>query len=192
MRTAAWMGAHQRVPRKARRAVRAHPLTHGPHPVQCVPPRREGAGEYGAEAQGRYRRRHGDGGPAFRVAPCGPPLVPGRDRWRPASARREGPTRRRWRPLGHGHPGARRSRRAGREGARVEEVARAGVDLIFCAVDMPKEETRALEERYAKAETPVVSTNSAHRMTPDVPMLLPEINPDHLEVILERSGGGSA
>jgi aspartate-semialdehyde dehydrogenase len=66
--------------------------------------------------------------------------------------------------------------------ARVEEVA-GGVDFIFCAVDMPKDETRALEDRYAKAETPVVSNNSAHRATPDVPMLLPEVNPEHLAVI---------
>jgi aspartate-semialdehyde dehydrogenase len=56
--------------------------------------------------------------------------------------------------------------------ARVEEVA-AGVDFIFCAVDMPKDETRRLEDAYAKAETPVVSNNSAHRLTPDVPMILP-------------------
>ncbi len=66
--------------------------------------------------------------------------------------------------------------------SRIEEVA-GSVDLIFCAVDMPKEETRALEERYAKAETPVVSNNSAHRWTPDVPMLLPEVNPHHLALI---------
>lgn len=66
--------------------------------------------------------------------------------------------------------------------SRIEEVA-GEVDLIFCAVDMPKAETRALEESYAKAETPVVSNNSAHRFTPDVPMVLPEINADHLSVI---------
>jgi aspartate-semialdehyde dehydrogenase len=66
--------------------------------------------------------------------------------------------------------------------ANIEEVA-GQVDLIFCAVDMPKAETRALEEGYAKAETPVVSCNSAHRFTPDVPMVLPEVNPDHLSVI---------
>jgi aspartate-semialdehyde dehydrogenase len=66
--------------------------------------------------------------------------------------------------------------------ARVEEVA-AGVDFIFCAVDMPKDETRGLEEAYAKAETPVVSNNSAHRQTPDVPMILPEVNAEHLAVI---------
>ncbi|MBN1834547.1 MAG: aspartate-semialdehyde dehydrogenase [Spirochaetales bacterium] len=59
----------------------------------------------------------------------------------------------------------------------------AQVDFVFCAVDMPKDQTRELEERYARAETPVVSNNSAHRWTPDVPMLIPEINPGHLEVI---------
>ncbi len=72
-----------------------------------------------------------------------------------------------------------------KNGALVEEVA-AGVDFIFCAVDMPKDETRALEDAYAKAETPVVSTNSAHRLTPDVPMVLPEINAEHLAVIPEQ------
>ena len=69
--------------------------------------------------------------------------------------------------------------------ALVEEVA-AGVDFIFCAVDMPKDETRKLEDAYAKAETPVVSNNSAHRATPDVPMLLPEINAEHLTVIARQ------
>jgi len=58
-----------------------------------------------------------------------------------------------------------------------------GVDFIFCAVDMPKAETRELEERYARAETPVVSNNSAHRATPDVPMLLPEVNAEHLAAL---------
>lgn len=57
------------------------------------------------------------------------------------------------------------------------------VDFVFCAVDMKKDETRALEEAYAKSEIPVVSNNSANRMTPDVPMVIPEINPEHLEVI---------
>jgi len=66
--------------------------------------------------------------------------------------------------------------------ARIEEVSR-GLDLVFCAVDMPKEETRALEEGYAKAEVPVVSNNSANRPTPDVPMILPEVNPEHLAAI---------
>jgi aspartate-semialdehyde dehydrogenase len=55
--------------------------------------------------------------------------------------------------------------------------------MVFCAVDMKKEDIRALEEAYAKAEIPVVSNNSAHRWTPDVPMVIPEINDDHLEVI---------
>lgn len=65
---------------------------------------------------------------------------------------------------------------------QVESVA-SDVDFVFCAVNMPKDEIRALEERYAKAETPVVSNNSAHRWTPDVPMVVPEINPEHYEVI---------
>ena len=56
-------------------------------------------------------------------------------------------------------------------------------DFTFCAVDMKKEEIRALEEAYAKAETPVVSNNSAHRGTKDVPMVIPEINPEHIAVI---------
>ena len=66
--------------------------------------------------------------------------------------------------------------------AKVDEVS-GGVDFVFSAVDMPKDEIRALEDRYAKAETPVVSNNSAHRWTPDVPMVLPEVNPEHLAVI---------
>jgi aspartate-semialdehyde dehydrogenase len=57
------------------------------------------------------------------------------------------------------------------------------VDFVFCAVDMSKEETARLEEEYARAETPVVSNNSAHRATPDVPMMIPEINADHAQVI---------
>ena len=57
------------------------------------------------------------------------------------------------------------------------------VDFVFCAVDMKKEDIKALEERYAKAECPVMSNNSAHRWTPDVPMIVPEINPEHAEVI---------
>ncbi|MCL2857232.1 MAG: aspartate-semialdehyde dehydrogenase [Oscillospiraceae bacterium] len=57
------------------------------------------------------------------------------------------------------------------------------VDFIFCAVDMPKEAVRALEDKYALLNCPVVSNNSAHRGTPDVPMVIPEINPEHLEVI---------
>lgn len=64
----------------------------------------------------------------------------------------------------------------------VEKVS-SQVDFVFSAVDMTKEEIRAIEERYAKTETPVVSNNSAHRWTPDVPMVVPELNPEHLEVI---------
>lgn len=69
-----------------------------------------------------------------------------------------------------------------KDAAEVEAVA-AEVDFVFCAVDMKKEEIKALEEAYAKAEVPVVSNNSAHRWTPDVPMVVPEINDEHLEVI---------
>lgn len=64
----------------------------------------------------------------------------------------------------------------------VEEVA-AAVDFVFSAVDMSKDEIKAIEEAYAKTETPVVSNNSAHRWTPDVPMVVPEINPEHMQVI---------
>ena len=60
------------------------------------------------------------------------------------------------------------------------------VDFVFCAVDMKKEDIRALEEAYAKAECPVVSNNSAHRFTPDVPMVVPEINPEHIEIIASQ------
>ena len=64
----------------------------------------------------------------------------------------------------------------------VEKVA-SKVDFVFSAVDMSKDEIKAIEEAYAKTETPVVSNNSAHRWTPDVPMVVPEINPEHLDVI---------
>ncbi len=64
----------------------------------------------------------------------------------------------------------------------VEAVA-AKVDFCFSAVDMTKEEIKAIEEAYAKAEVPVVSNNSAHRWTPDVPMIVPELNPEHTDVI---------
>ncbi len=57
------------------------------------------------------------------------------------------------------------------------------VDFVFCAVDMKKDEIKALEEEYAKHECPVVSNNSAHRFTPDVPMVVPELNPEHIEII---------
>ena len=60
------------------------------------------------------------------------------------------------------------------------------VDFVFCAVDMKKPEVLALEEKYAKLECPVVSNNSANRMTPDVPMVIPELNPDHLAVIAHQ------
>lgn len=66
--------------------------------------------------------------------------------------------------------------------ADAEEIA-GTVDFVFCAVDMKKEDIRALEEKYAKLECPVVSNNSAHRFTPDVPMIVPEINADHAKVI---------
>lgn len=68
------------------------------------------------------------------------------------------------------------------DAADVAAVA-AKVDFVFCAVDMKKDEIKALEEAYAKAECPVVSNNSAHRFTPDVPMVVPEINAEHIEVI---------
>ena len=66
--------------------------------------------------------------------------------------------------------------------SNVEEVAK-DVDFCFSAVDMSKDEIRAIEEKYAKTETPVVSNNSAHRWTEDVPMIIPEINPDHAGII---------
>ena len=67
----------------------------------------------------------------------------------------------------------------------VEEVAKT-VDFVFSAVDMSKDEIRAIEEAYAKTETPVMSNNSAHRWTPDVPMVIPEINIDHFDVIEDQ------
>lgn len=66
--------------------------------------------------------------------------------------------------------------------ADIEKIA-SMVDFCFCAVDMKKDEIKALEEAYAKAECPIVSNNSAHRFTPDVPMVVPEINPEHIEII---------
>lgn len=66
--------------------------------------------------------------------------------------------------------------------ADIETIA-SQVDFVFCAVDMKKDEIKALEEAYAKAECPVMSNNSAHRGTPDVPMIIPELNPEHAEVI---------
>ena len=64
----------------------------------------------------------------------------------------------------------------------IKKIA-SEVDFVFCAVNLSKAETKELEEKYAKAECPVVSNNSAHRMTPDVPMVVPELNPEHIEVI---------
>lgn len=64
----------------------------------------------------------------------------------------------------------------------VEEISSL-VDFVFCAVNMPKDDIKKIEEAYAKAETPVVSNNSAHRMTGDVPVIIPEINTQHLEII---------
>jgi aspartate-semialdehyde dehydrogenase len=69
-----------------------------------------------------------------------------------------------------------------RDASDVASVADQ-VDFVFCAVDMTKEQTRALEDAYALRETPVISNNSAHRATPDVPMMVPELNPEHAEVI---------
>lgn len=66
--------------------------------------------------------------------------------------------------------------------ADAEKIA-SQVDFIFCAVDMKKDEIKALEEKYAKLECPVISNNSAHRNTDDVPMIIPELNPEHAEVI---------
>ena len=66
--------------------------------------------------------------------------------------------------------------------ADIDEIA-SMVDFVFCAVDMKKDEIKALEEAYAKAECPVVSNNSAHRGTEDVPMVIPELNADHIKVI---------
>ena len=71
------------------------------------------------------------------------------------------------------------------DSADVDKMASL-CSFVFCAVDMPKDEIRALEEKYAKAELPVVSNNSAHRWTPDVPMIIPEVNPEHAEIILSQ------
>jgi aspartate-semialdehyde dehydrogenase len=68
------------------------------------------------------------------------------------------------------------------DASEVEKVA-STVDFCFCAVNMPKDEIKALEEAYAKAECPIVSNNSANRFTPDVPMVIPEINADHIKII---------
>ena len=69
--------------------------------------------------------------------------------------------------------------------ADMDEIAKK-VDFVFCAVNMDKAQTKLLEEAYAKKEIPVVSNNSAHRFTPDVPMIIPEVNPEHLEIIASQ------
>lgn len=69
--------------------------------------------------------------------------------------------------------------------ADVDKIA-AEVDFVFCAVNMKKDEIKALEELYAKKEVPVISNNSANRFTPDVPMIIPEVNADHLEIIHQQ------
>ena len=68
------------------------------------------------------------------------------------------------------------------DAAEVAKMAEL-CSFVFCAVDMKKDEIKALEEAYAKAEIPVVSNNSANRWTPDVPMIMPEINADHVDII---------
>ena len=67
----------------------------------------------------------------------------------------------------------------------LKKIAKA-VDFVFCAVDMEKDELKALEEAYAKTECPVISNNSAHRGTPDVPMIIPEVNPEHADIIFAQ------
>jgi aspartate-semialdehyde dehydrogenase len=81
-----------------------------------------------------------------------------------------------------GNPPARAAGLPVLDASDVAKVAGA-VDFVFCAVDMDKAATAKLEDDYARAETPVVSNNSAHRWTPDVPMILPELNPEHAGVI---------
>jgi aspartate-semialdehyde dehydrogenase len=68
------------------------------------------------------------------------------------------------------------------DASKIDAIAQQ-IDFAFCAVDMPKDVTAKLEEDYARAETPIVSNNSAHRWTPDVPMMIPEINADHATII---------
>ncbi len=72
-----------------------------------------------------------------------------------------------------------------RDASEVDAIS-AEVDLVFCAVNMGKDETRALEDAYARRETPVVSNNSAHRATPDVPMIVPEVNAEHAELVVAQ------
>lgn len=68
---------------------------------------------------------------------------------------------------------------------QINEISQE-VDFVFCAVDMKKDEIRELEEKYARAETPVVSNNSAHRWTPDVPVIVPEVNDEHIKIIPQQ------
>lgn len=70
-----------------------------------------------------------------------------------------------------------------REVEKDRDAISREVDLVFCALDMDKDATRKLEDEYARREVPVISANSAHRWTPDVPMVIPEINPEHLQII---------
>jgi aspartate-semialdehyde dehydrogenase len=84
---------------------------------------------------------------------------------------------------GHCHTDAGSCEKDGSHGRFRCRSGRKKVDFVFCAVDMKKEEIKALEEAYAKAECPVISNNSAHRFTPDVPMIIPEINAAHADVI---------
>ena len=87
-------------------------------------------------------------------------------------------------PLDAADAGPRRGRASSPSATRpTSPRSPAQVDFVFCAVDMAKDETAKLEEDYARAETPLVSNNSAHRWTPDVPMMVPEINADHAAVI---------
>lgn len=72
-----------------------------------------------------------------------------------------------------------------RDASQIDAIA-AEVDFVFCAVDMPKADTAKLEEDYARRECPVVSNNSAHRATADVPMMIPEVNPEHARVIVAQ------
>jgi aspartate-semialdehyde dehydrogenase len=77
------------------------------------------------------------------------------------------------------------------DASRIDSIANE-VDFVFCAVDMPKEDILILEEAYARREVPVVSNNSANRMTPDVPMIMPEVNWNHAEIIpLQRKRLGT-
>jgi aspartate-semialdehyde dehydrogenase len=71
------------------------------------------------------------------------------------------------------------------DASAIDQVAK-NVDFVFCAVDMPKDDTKKLEEDYARREIPVVSNNSAHRGTPDVPMMIPEINAEHVAIIEDQ------